>query len=111
MCDGCHAKGACPSAKGENRVVSVESDQSSGLSLGDSVEVGVSYQVGAIAVLLAYIVPLLLFVLTILGVVLLGLDEAVAALLGFALTTLYYVWLYSIRDKMRRVVRFYIKRK
>ncbi len=110
MCDGCHAKGACPSSAGVDRVVSVVSDMSSELAIGESVEVGVSYSIGAMVVVYAYLLPLVLFVLAIVLSLLLGAEQWLAALLGFGVAMLYYVGLYLLRGRMERVVRFDIRR-
>ncbi len=106
-CGSCHAKGACPSASGEERIVRVDGE---GLTVGDLVEVGVSYHVGAYATMMAYLLPLLIFVGTISVAILLGCDQAISALVGFGLTGLYYIGLYLFRRRMEGVVRLEVRK-
>ncbi len=114
-CDGCHAKGHCTSGggvgeDGKVRVMRVVSDSAAEYSVGDDVEVGISYSIGFYAIMVAYILPLVLFVLSIAVLIGVGVEQGVAALVGTAVGAIYYGVVYAMRDRFESVVHFSLRR-
>ncbi len=114
-CDGCHAKSVCTASSGKDesgrvRRMWVESSRVEEFEIGDRVEVSISYRVGVLAVIMAYIVPLVLFVAAIAGAVCMGVEQGIAAVGAFILTGLYYVGFYLCRSRFERVVNFEINK-
>ncbi len=116
-CEGCHAKGSCTVVGGgEERIMRIEREGAEGAEgaesycVGDMVEVGIEYRVGFMAVFVAYILPLLLFVAVIAGLVLGGVDQGLAALGAFVVTAIYYIGVYIFKDRFERVVRFSVRK-
>ncbi len=110
-CDGCKAKSVCSASKGTDesgatRVMRVVSSCAKSLSIGDIVDVSITYKVGMIAVVVAYIIPLVVFLGSLVVGVALGIEEGVAALITFGVTALYYGVVYMLRDRFERVVHF-----
>lgn len=110
-CEGCKARKQCGGAKmsgesGGERELRVVSPLAGSLSVGDSVDVGITYRVGMIAVVVAYVVPLVLFVALLILMVAVGVEEGVAALVAFVATALYYIGVYLNRNRFERVVLF-----
>ncbi len=123
-CEGCKAKSQCHSmsevakdgTKGDsqNRVVKVECDNSrvSMLAVGDMVDVSVTYRIGMIAVMVAYIIPLFVFIVMLAGLVAgVGLDQGLAALVTFATLGIYYCVVYALRGYFEQVVAFEIDKR
>ncbi len=109
-CDGCHAKGHCTvSAEGkldgarEMRVVSKDAES---FTVGDQVDVSITYRVGFFAFVMAYITPLVIFIETLVLSVGLGVDEGLSAVIGFVVAALYYVVVYLFRDRFEKVIDF-----
>ncbi len=112
-CDGCHAKSICGSSgdeAGRQRRVVVVSELASQLSVGEHVELSIKYGIGAFAIVVAYLVPLILFVGSIALSLAMGVDEGFAALIGFGVAAVYYLCLHLLRTKTEQVVRFEIRK-
>ncbi|MFI3305248.1 MAG: SoxR reducing system RseC family protein [Rikenellaceae bacterium] len=112
-CDGCHAKGSCGASgdeEGRQRVVRVVSDLAPLLKVGERVELSIKYGIGAYAIILAYVVPLFLFVGSIGISIAVGVDDGVAALIGFAVAAIYYCGVYAMRKRTEQVVKFELRR-
>ncbi len=110
-CDGCRAKSVCSASNGKDeggsiRIMRVVSSCAKSLKVGDIVDVSITYRVGMIAVVVAYIIPLVVFVGSLAMGVALGLNEGVAALVTFAIMAVYYGAVYLLRDRFERVVHF-----
>ncbi len=115
-CDGCRAKSVCTASNGKDesgstRIMRVVSNCAKSLKVGDLVDVSITYRVGMIAVVVAYIIPLIVFVGSLAIGVSLGLEEGVAALITFAITAIYYGVVYLMRDHFERVVHFEVMKK
>ncbi len=117
-CEGCKARKQCGGAKmsgggesGGERELRVVSPLAGSLSVGDSVDVGITYRVGMIAVVVAYVVPLVLFVALLILMVAVGVEEGVAALAAFIATGLYYIGVYLNRNRFERVVVFELSKR
>ncbi len=112
-CEGCHAKGSCGASgdeQGRQRVVSVVSELAPSLVVGERVELSVKYSVGAFAIFVAYVIPLTLFVSSIGVALALGVDDGLAALVGFGVASIYYCGVYFLRRETEQVVKFDIRR-
>ncbi len=110
-CDGCRAKSVCTSSKGKDesgstRIMRIVNNCAESLKVGDIVDVSITYRVGMIAVIVAYIIPLVVFIGSLAVGVSLGLEEGIAALVTFAITAIYYGVVYLFRDRFERVVNF-----
>lgn len=109
-CKGCNARGAC-GVDGESKVVNVVDMSVRDIHVGDIVEVSVRRDTAFYATFFAYILPLLLFIGSIVfGVYVVG-DEGIAALVGFCVVAIYYAALYSSRKRVESRVSFEIKKK
>ncbi|MFI3304644.1 MAG: SoxR reducing system RseC family protein [Rikenellaceae bacterium] len=112
-CEGCHAKGSCGasgSKDGQKRIVSVVSNLAGELNVGERVELSIKYSIGAYVVVVAYIVPLVVFVATIGVAIAMGVEQGVSALLGFLLAAFYYCGVYLFRNRFERVINFEIRK-
>lgn len=110
-CDGCRAKSVCSASNGKDesgatRIMRVVSSCAKSLKVGDIVDVSITYRVGMIAVVVAYIIPLVVFVGSLAVEISLGLEEGVAALVTFAITAIYYGVVYLMRGRFERIVHF-----
>lgn len=100
-CAACHAKGMCTLSDKEDKIIDIKvsADRAAKLNVGDEVVVAVSQQRGMQAVLLAYILPAILVVLSLILLLKL-LPEALAILSALAVLGGYYYVLYLFRNKL-----------
>ncbi|MBR5832202.1 MAG: SoxR reducing system RseC family protein [Bacteroidales bacterium] len=100
-CAACHAKGMCTLSDKEDKIIDIKvsADRAAKLNVGDEVVVAVSQQRGMQAVLLAYILPAILVVLSLILLLKL-LPEPLAILSALAVLGGYYYVLYLFRNKL-----------
>lgn len=100
-CAACHAKGMCTLSDKEDKIIDIKvsADRAAKLNVGDEVVVAVSQQRGMQAVLLAYILPAILVVLSLILLLKL-LSEPLAILSALAVLGGYYYVLYLFRNKL-----------
>ncbi|MCI7465431.1 MAG: SoxR reducing system RseC family protein, partial [Bacteroidales bacterium] len=63
-CASCHARGACSSFDKKNKTIEVATKQASDYKKGDKVEVSISTRLGMKAVVIAFLVPFVLLVIS-----------------------------------------------
>lgn len=108
-CSSCHAKGACTMADVEEKIVEIENDHSISLSTGEQVMVTMEESLGRKAVLLGYVLPLIVLLVSIVVFLSLMKHEGLAALLSLMMLVPYYLALYLFRKKLRKEFRFRIQ--
>ena len=107
-CSGCHAKGICSSQDQAEKMVVADS-QGIEYVVGETVNIIVSNEVAWTAVVLAFIVPLVIaFVALFVAVPLAG--EMIACLVTLGVLAVYYLVLFTQRNKMNRKVVFTLSR-
>lgn len=108
-CSGCHARAVCGVDESKDKVVEVVTMSANEYSVGDNVDVALRQKsMGAISVLLAYVVPFFILTLLLVGVLAMGGSEHVAAFFALAGVALYYVGLWTLRDKVKNKIEFTI---
>ena len=108
-CSACHAKGVCGASEKTDKVVEVETAAATDFQVGDSVEVALMQRdMGSTSVVLAYVVPFLVLAAVLVGAILLGASEGMAALAALVGVALWYVVLYMLRDKIKNKIKFII---
>lgn len=100
-CAACHAKGMCTLSDKEDKIIDIKvsAERAAKLNVGDEVMVAVSQQRGMQAVLLAYILPAILVILSLILLLKL-LPEPLAILSALAVLGVYYYVLYLFRNKL-----------
>ena len=107
-CSGCHAKGICSSQDQAEKMVVADS-QGVEYAVGEKVNIIVSNEVAWTAVVLAFIVPLIIaFIALFVTVPLAG--ELTGCLLTLGVLAVYYLVLFTQRNKMNRKVVFTLSR-
>ena len=108
-CASCHVKGACTVADLADKIVEVHSDTTSGIEVGDDVTVAMKQSLGTRAVLLAYLLPFLLVIASLIIILSLTGKELLAGLVSLIILVPYYLGLYLLRDRMRKTFYFEIQ--
>ena len=98
-CAACHAKGMCTLSDKEDKLIDIETPKAGDKKVGDVVTVVVSRQCGMQAVLLAYILPAIVVILSLVGLLNI-VAEPVAIILSLLSLAVYYTILYLFRNKI-----------
>ncbi len=98
-CAACHAKGMCTLSDKEDKLIDIETPKAGDKKVGDVVTVVVSRQRGMQAVLLAYILPAIVVILSLVGLLNI-VAEPVAIILSLLSLAVYYTILYLFRNKI-----------
>jgi sigma-E factor negative regulatory protein RseC len=108
-CSGCHAKGACSVAEMDEKIIDVESSDKI-LKVGDSVTLYGQSSMGLLAVLLAFVIPFLLILITLLILRYYISSEALSGLIALSTLIPYYIVLSLFNRKLKTRLQFYIKK-
>lgn len=98
-CSGCHARDLCVSSERREHLLQLKT-YGQHFSIGEQVIVVARRSVGRLAVLLAFVLPLLLVLTLSIAQTLLALSEATAVLVAIGLLSLYYLVLYTQRRRL-----------
>ncbi|MBP8760297.1 MAG: SoxR reducing system RseC family protein [Parabacteroides sp.] len=108
-CSGCHAKSMCTASDSKEKIIEV-TDYSGKFNVNDTVIVCGESSLGLQAVLFAFVIPLIIIVLTIALGTNLQLAETESALLGLFAVVPYYGILYMCRNKLKKKFVFTLKK-
>jgi len=108
-CTSCKVASYCNSAESKEKIIDVRCIDESKYAVGQAVTVLAAQSVGMKAVVLAFIVPTILLLATIMGCVGYGLSDGIAALAGVGILLPYYFVLYLNRKKLENILTFYLK--
>jgi sigma-E factor negative regulatory protein RseC len=98
-CAACHAKGMCTLSDKEEKLIDIEMPNGMEKKVGDVVTVVVTQQRGMQAVVLAYILPALVVILSLVGLLKI-VSEPVAIILSLLSLAVYYILLYLFRNRI-----------
>ncbi len=107
-CSGCHAEGYC--SLSDKREKTVKISGSYNVSPGERVTVEMNESAGFKAVIISYIFPLIILLLSIVVLASLSVNELTAGLISIAVLVSYFVMLYFVRHRIDRSFFFTIKR-
>jgi len=108
-CSGCHAKSMCTASDSKEKIIEV-TDYSGKFNVNDTVIICGESSLGLQAVLFAFVIPLIIIVLTIAIGTNLQLAETESALLGLLAVVPYYGILYMCRNKLKKKFVFTLKK-
>ena len=108
-CSGCHAKAVCGVDESAEKIVEISGVEAAEYSVGEVVEVALqSNSMGAMAVVLTYVVPFFVLALVLVVASAMGLGEGIAALAALGSVVVYYLVLYGLRDRVKQTIKFII---
>jgi sigma-E factor negative regulatory protein RseC len=108
-CAACHAKDACNASDMEDKVIDVYGYDDK-LSIGERVLLLGKKNQAPLAVMLAYVLPVVLIFLTLIVVVKLTGNEPLAAALSLGVLVPYFLVIHLLKDKLTKTFTFTIKR-
>ena len=112
-CAACHAKGVCGASDASIKVVEIAQDISTlaaDYQVGERVNVVMSSAMGTQAVWIAYVIPLLVLMASILVFSLCGAGEVAMGLGSLGIVALYYLGVFLFRNKISKIFIFSIEK-
>jgi len=105
-CTGCHAKSACSMSDMKDKDIDII-DYSGNFKLGEEVKVVYQESLGWLALVLAYVLPFTLVLIT-LFIASEFTDELTSGLLALGILLPYYILLYFFKDRLKKTFSFTI---
>ena len=107
-CSGCHAKSACTAADSAEKIIDVVSSDRS-FKLNDEVILYGQRSSGLRAVLLAFVIPFMLILITLFVLRYFTDNEPLSGTIALSTLIPYYIILSLFKDKLKSKLQFYIK--
>lgn len=108
-CANCHAKGMCTSLDKKTKQIDVNSSDDS-FKIGDKVFILMEEKLGTKAILLGYLIPFIILIVTIIILINLLESEGLAGLCSIAVLIPYYLILFIFRKKIEKTFYFSIEK-
>jgi len=108
-CSACHAKGACSMSDMKEKSIDVV-DYSNQYSLGEKVKITYQESLGWIAMTLAYVIPFVLVILTLLIATALLSSELISGILALSILIPYYIVLSFFKGRLKKTFSFTIEK-
>ena len=112
-CAACHAKAVCGASDESVKVIEVAQDittLAADYQIGEKVNVIMSSAMGTQAVWIAYVVPLIVLMASILVFSLFGAGELAMGLGSLGIVALYYLGVFLFRNKISKIFIFSIEK-
>lgn len=109
-CSACKVAAHCNASETKEKIIDVMDTDASHYQKGDQVMVVADTAVGFRASLYGYLLPLILMVVTLVGVLAATHSEGLAALSALGILLPYYVLLFLMRNKLRNRLSFTLER-
>lgn len=109
-CSTCKVAAHCNASETKEKIIDVMDADASRYQKGDQVMVVADTAVGFRASLYGYLLPLILMVVTLVGVLAATHSEGLAALSALGILMPYYVLLFLMRNKLRNRLSFTLER-
>jgi len=108
-CGACHAKAGCAMSGAQEKLIQVRPSLQQ-FEVGEEVNVVMKQSLGTRAVMLAYVLPLVVLVASLLILFSVGLPEGIAGLLSLGILAAFYATLYFFRSKLDKEFNFNIEK-
>lgn len=109
-CGSCHAKSTCTAAEMKEKYVDVEAETTD-FKPGDAVMLYGRSSMGLLAVLLAFVLPFLLILITLFVLRSQTDNEALSGTIALAILVPYFIILSFFNQKLKTTLKFNIRRK
>lgn len=109
-CAGCHAKSMCSSAESKEKIIEAYVSNPGMFHINEEVELCSKSSLGLEAVLLAFVIPSIIIIASVVVGTTLQWSETIVGLVGLLLLVPYYLVLYFLRNKLKRKFIFTLKK-
>lgn len=108
-CASCHAKSACPTSDKKDKYIEIPINKCRELAIGESVNVIISQENGQTAFIIAYTIPVIIIVLTVIILKLTNTAQGVSAIIILAVIATYFIGLYTLRGKLEKKIKIKVE--
>lgn len=108
-CASCHVKGVCSVSDLEEKSIEVQKVPGYNYEKGDRVSVIMEKSTGTKAVMIGYVFPFLIVLVSLIILSSISDNEGIAGLISIALLIPYYFGVYLMRDKIKKKFTFKIQ--
>lgn len=108
-CSSCHAKGACSASDMDEKIIDIESNDFE-LKVGDQVNLVGESSMGLLAVLLAFIIPFLLILISLFIMQSYTSNEALMGAISLGALVPYYAVLSLFNNKLKNKLKFTVEK-
>lgn len=109
-CSSCHARGTCGVSSDMKNMTIIGSSKDNSLNVGDRVIVIGKMRDGFLSLTMAYLIPTVLIVITLIAFTLCQFDELYAAIASLIVVMIYYLILFLLRTKIGKNIKFTIEK-
>ncbi|MBQ6236962.1 MAG: SoxR reducing system RseC family protein [Bacteroidales bacterium] len=109
-CSTCKAHEKCAFVDKDDKIVQIETPDWKDYAVGDNVIVSVDESLGLLAVLLAYILPAILIIGSVVLLSRISDSEVLVAFTSIAITALYFLILYRAHHRLQKKFSFSLKK-
>lgn len=109
-CNTCEAQKKCGFAETKNKTVIVKSKEWESYQVGEPIVLQINKSLGLLSVLIAYVLPAIVLIAAIAIPSSLGASEGLSAIIGIASVVVYFLILYSQRNKLEKKFTFTLTR-
>lgn len=110
-CHNCKSKNACMIFNAQDRIIDINSSNTHAYEIGEVVDVQMKTSIGLKAVLLAYVFPVIVLLVSIIIGMTLIKNDILVILISFFLLAIYYYIIYLARAKMEQIFTFTLNKK
>lgn len=104
-CSSCQSKSACSMNESSSKIIDVFVDTED-YKVGEMVKVAIKKSLGMRATLLAYVIPFMIIIASLIVFKSLGLHEGLAGLISLSLLIPYYLGLYLLNNTLKKTFQF-----
>ena len=108
-CANCHVKAACGIPEGTTRII-IAPLLGENFNKGESVYINMKRSMGIKAALIAYILPFIIVISTLLILSMFDLEELITGLISLAILIPYFSGLFLFRDRLKRSFIFTLRK-
>lgn len=108
-CSSCHSQGVCNVTEIKEKIIEVPLKPGENFKEGDVVEVLMKKSLGTKAVIIGYIIPFILLLISLLAALKIFDNDGIAGLISISVLVLYYLILYFMKDKINKTFTFSIR--
>ena len=108
-CSSCHAKGACSASDVDEKIIDAEVGEQQ-LQVGDFVQLTGESSMGLFAVLIAFVIPFLLILISLIVLRNYTPNEAISGSISLGLLIPYYIILSLFNKKLKKKMRFSVEK-
>lgn len=106
-CSSCHASGVCNASGTVDKFFELPLQE--GITEGQDVRIITSLSTGFRALLLGYVYPLLVLIISLIVTLAAGINEVWAGISSLSVTIIYYLILYRLRGRIEKTINFTLK--